>query len=89
MNKNVLRIINAPENKHRAAATARAIRKCQSRALEIADEADMDGRHGIARALRRKVASPNVNDITVKHLSQNVRVTITAYGVSATGDARG
>lgn len=67
----------------RAAAVAAAIRQAQERALEIAVEADMDGRAGIASALRRKVEAPRSGDVEVYHLSDRVRVRIAAYGVVA------
>ncbi len=73
----------AREHGPRAASTAAAIRSCQSRALEIAAEADMDGRPGIARALRRKVERPRAGDVVVVHLRDRVRVRIAAYGVAA------
>ena len=69
----------------RAAATAAAIRIAQARALEIATEADMDGRPGIARTLRRKVDAPRTGDIEIVHLVDRVRVSIAAYGVAAIG----
>lgn len=72
----------------RAAATAIAIRGCQQRALDIAAEADMDGRPGIARALRRKVARPRMSDVEVIHMRDRVRVRISAYGVVAESDRR-
>lgn len=71
------------EHGGRAAPVAAAIRAAQSRALEIAIEADTDGRPGIARALRRKVAAPRPGDIIVEHLVDRVRVRIAAYGVMA------
>lgn len=43
----------------------------------------MDGRPGIARALRRKVEAPRTGDVLVVHLSDRVRVRIAAYGVAA------
>lgn len=67
----------------RAAAVAAAVRSAQERALEIAEEADMDGRYGIACALRRKVEAPRSGDIEVYHLTDRVRVRIAAYGVVA------
>lgn len=69
----------------RAAAVAAAIRAAQDRALEIAVEADMDGRPGIARALRRKVMQPRPGDIEVVHAHDRVRARIGAYGVWAIG----
>jgi hypothetical protein len=75
----------AREHGPRAAAVAAAIRKAQARALEIAVEADMDGRPGIARALRRKVEQPRAGDVRVVHLADRVRVQIGAYGVAAEG----
>lgn len=84
----IARILHAPANQHRAAATARAIRRAQARALAIADEADMDGRPGIARALRRKVSAPTIKDIAIDQLADRVRARISAYGVTAEGIAR-
>ena len=72
----------------RAAATAIAIRGCQQRALEIAEEADMDGRPGIARAMRRKVARPRPGEVEIVHMRDRVRVRISAYGVIAESDRR-
>lgn len=72
------------EHGPRAAAVAAAIRAAQSRALEIAVEADVDGRPGIARALRRKVYAPRPGDVEVVHATDRVRVRIGAYGVHAT-----
>ena len=69
----------------RAASVAAAIRAAQDRALEIAIEADMDGRPGIARALRRKVTAPRAGDVEVVHAHDRVRVRIGAYGVYAEG----
>jgi len=69
----------------RAASVAAAIRAAQDRALEIAIEADMDGRPGIARALRRKVMQPRSGDVEVVHVHDRVRARIGAYGVWAEG----
>ncbi len=74
----------AAEHGPRAAAVSAAIRTAQQRALAIAVEADMDGRPGIARALRRKVDAPRPGDVVVVHASDRVRVKIGAYGVYAT-----
>ena len=74
----------ALEHGPRAAPVAAAIRAAQARALDIAAEADMDGRPGIARALRRKVAQPRTGDVQVQHLSDRVRASITAHGIAAT-----
>lgn len=73
----------AADHGARAASVAAAIRNAQARALEIAAEADMDGRPGIARALRRKVVAPRPGDVMVVHLSDRVRARIAAYGVAA------
>lgn len=73
----------AREHGPRAPHVAAAIRTAQARALEIAAEADMDGRPGIARALRRKVERPRAGDVIVVHLADRVRVQIAAYGVAA------
>lgn len=85
MHRHAARIAAQPQHRARAASTAAAIRAAQARALAIAEEADMDGRPGIARALRRKAANPRAGDIEVTHLSDRVRARIRAYGITAEG----
>lgn len=69
----------------RIPAACAAIRRARTAALDIALEADMDGRAGIARALRRKVAAPRPGDWRIEHTTRAVVVTIAAHGVTATG----
>lgn len=73
----------------RIPATCAAIRRAQAAALDIALEADADGRHGIARALRRKCSSTRPADWEIVHRARRVearlRVSIGDGGVVATG----
>lgn len=69
----------------RIPATCAAIRRARTAALDLAAEADMDGRHGIARALRRKAHAPRPGDWFIKHTAREVIVTISAHGVGAYG----
>jgi len=69
----------------RIPATCTAIRRARVAALDIAAEADADGRHGIARVLRRKAASAHPRDVVVVHGRRHVEASIAAHGVTATG----
>ncbi len=70
---------------NRLPATCAAIRRARTAALDLALEADMDGRAGTARALRRKVNSPRNGDWKITHDYRTVVVQISAYGAVATG----
>lgn len=72
----------------RLPATCAALRRATTAALDLAIEADTDGRHGIARALRRKVTDPRPGDWTIVHYANRVEARIAAYGVTATGTRR-
>lgn len=69
----------------RIPATCAAIRAAKAAALDLALEAEMDGRPGIARALRRKVHAPRPGDWQVHQYAQRVEARIAAYGAVARG----
>lgn len=68
--------------------TCAALRRARTAALYLASEADVDGRHGIARALRRKVHDPRPGDWIIVHHARRVEARIWAYGIVAIGERR-
>jgi hypothetical protein len=73
---------------NRLPSTCAAIRRARAVALDIASEADMDGRPGVARALRRKASAPRRGDWIIEHGARVVTVTISAHGVTAAASRR-
>lgn len=69
----------------RLPATCAALRRATLAALDLAAEADTDGRHGIAAALRRKVSAPRIGDWVIVHHARRVEARVSAYGVRAVG----